>query len=80
MVLLAKNHHYIDFSEPKKKLFFFVFFWPARVPGGRHRAREAGPDREIPNNTEKKNLAGPGSSPEYGISVLRILLSSVKPC
>ena len=49
MVLLTKNYHYIEFSEPN---FFFCFFWLARVPGGRHRAWGAGPDREISKNTE----------------------------
>ena len=60
--------------------FFGPHFWPARVLGGRHRARGAGPDREISKNMEKHcsfwlAWAGPGS----GISVLRILLSPSKP-
>ena len=41
---------------------FFGFFWPARVPGGRHRAQEAGLDREISKSTEKQFFFGrPGS-------------------
>ena len=61
MVLLAKNYHYIKNSNIFFFEFVFRFFWPARVPGGWHRAREAGPDREISKNTEQqKKMPGPG--------------------
>ena len=60
--------------------FFFSIFLAGQVPGGRHRAREAGPDREISKNTKKQFFFWPArAGPESGISVLRILLSPSKP-
>ena len=46
MVLLAKNYHYIEFSEPRT--FFFVFFFFGR-PG----SREAGTGPGEPGRTGK---------------------------
>ena len=49
---IIKSYHVPNF----RTIFCFLFFWLAREPGGRHRAREAGPDRKISNKKQKKQL------------------------
>ena len=79
MVLLAKNYHYIEFSEPKKKKSVLFFLAgpgsgrPAPGPGSR-----AGPGN-IEKHGKKKNWPARPAGPESGISVLRVLLSPSKP-
>ena len=61
MVLLAKNYHYIDFSEPKKFYLFILVFLagpvagrPAPGPGSR-----AGPEKTKKNEKKKIEKSGP---------------------
>ena len=74
MVLLAKNYHYIKNSNHFFLIFFSIFL---AGPGSGRPA--PGPESGAgPGNIEKHEfffLPGPGSGSEYGISVLRILLS-----
>ena len=75
---IIKNHHLPNF----RTFFFFSFFWPAWEPGSRHRARElgrTGKNRKTKIRKFSPELPARPAGPEYGISVLRVLLSLIKP-
>ena len=83
MVQLAKNYHYIDFSEPKKNIYFLFFLAgpvagrPALGPGS-----QAGPgiiEKPARQPDQHRARVAGDPAPGSGISVTRILLTNGNP-